>query len=329
MTIPEAFQIALQHHQSGRLAEAEAIYQQILAVAPQHADSVHLLGVIAQQSGRRDVALELVRRAIQLNCAQPVYHANLAVIFRSFGLLDDAIGCYQRILELNPASDEARRNLQLMRSHRHWNATRAEGRPAASPEALDSWLAQASDIGMLQVPDEIREFCAFLRDQDLNHVMEIGSHRGGTFFLLCRLARGKKIALDLPGGSFGGLDRANAEARNLAMEKWAPQVLPLSGDSLDLKTRDQVAHALGADRLDLLFIDGNHTYEGVKADYELYKPFVRPGGYIAFHDIVDSAQHRSVGCFVAKLWNELSGDKIEFNAGHEWAGIGVIRTSSG
>src|SRR5437867_1473861 len=52
VSIPQAFEVARAHHQSGRLAEAEAIYRQILAVEPRHADALHLLGVIAHQVGR-------------------------------------------------------------------------------------------------------------------------------------------------------------------------------------------------------------------------------------------------------------------------------------
>ena len=51
MTIDQAMQIALEHHRAGRLAEAEAIYRQVLARCPDHADALHLLGVLAGQTG--------------------------------------------------------------------------------------------------------------------------------------------------------------------------------------------------------------------------------------------------------------------------------------
>ena len=63
-TIPEALAIAIQHHQGGRLQAAEQIYRQILAVEPNHADAIHLLGVIAHQVGKHEVAVEYIRRAI-------------------------------------------------------------------------------------------------------------------------------------------------------------------------------------------------------------------------------------------------------------------------
>ena len=65
-TIPEALAIAIQHHQAGRLQAAEQIYRQILAVEPNHADALHLLGVIASQAGKHEVAVEYIGRAIGL-----------------------------------------------------------------------------------------------------------------------------------------------------------------------------------------------------------------------------------------------------------------------
>ena len=66
MTIQQAFDLAVQHHQAGRFAQAEALYRQILAHQPNHADGLHLLGVIAAQNGRHDAAVDLFRKAIAI-----------------------------------------------------------------------------------------------------------------------------------------------------------------------------------------------------------------------------------------------------------------------
>ena len=63
-TISEALAIAIQHHQAGRLQAAEQIYRQILALEPNHADACHLLGVIAHQAGKHEIAVEYIGRAI-------------------------------------------------------------------------------------------------------------------------------------------------------------------------------------------------------------------------------------------------------------------------
>ena len=77
--------------------------------------------------------------------------------------------------------------------------------------------------------------------------------------------------------------------------------------------------------VNVLFVDGDHTYEGVRADFLMYRDYVRPSGYIAFHDINDSEFHRANMVGVARLWDELKGHKIEFNLNQTWAGIGVIQ----
>ena len=70
VTIQQTFEAAIGHHRAGRLAEAERLYRQILSQQPGHADALHLLGVIAQQVGQYDVAVELIGRAVAV---QPTY----------------------------------------------------------------------------------------------------------------------------------------------------------------------------------------------------------------------------------------------------------------
>jgi protein O-GlcNAc transferase len=111
VTIPQAFQIALQHHRAGRLAEAEALYRQILAAQPNHADAVHFLGVIAHQAGRHGVAVDWIRQAIVLDQNNPFAHCNLGEAHRATGRFEEAIASYRRALELKPAYPEALNNL--------------------------------------------------------------------------------------------------------------------------------------------------------------------------------------------------------------------------
>ncbi len=64
--MPEIKQ-ALQHHHAGRLQEAESLYRQILSTTPNHADALHMLGVLSAQTGKHETAAELIERAIQIN----------------------------------------------------------------------------------------------------------------------------------------------------------------------------------------------------------------------------------------------------------------------
>lgn len=83
---------------------------------------------------------------------------------------------------------------------------------------------------------------------------------------------------------------------------------------------------MGAQELDYLFIDGDHKYEGVKRDFELYAPLVRKGGLIALHDIAEHPP--TAGCEVSQFWNEIKGRyrHLEMIANRQqgWAGIGVL-----
>src|SRR5437899_3255584 len=101
-TIAEVLAIAIKHHQEGRLQAAEQIYRQILAVQPRQADALHLLGVMAHQLDKHDVAIDYIGQAIALNGSDAAYHNNLGEAYRALGRIPDAIGCYRRALELQP-----------------------------------------------------------------------------------------------------------------------------------------------------------------------------------------------------------------------------------
>ena len=110
-TIPELLAIAIQHHQAGRLQAAEQGYRQILALQPNHVDALHLLGVIAYQAGKHEVAVRYIGRAIGLKGTEAAFHSNLGNALRGQGKLDEAVACYRRALQLKPDYVEARNNL--------------------------------------------------------------------------------------------------------------------------------------------------------------------------------------------------------------------------
>jgi protein O-GlcNAc transferase len=111
VTISQAFALAIRHHQAGRLAEAETLYRQILAVQPKHAHALDHLGVIAQQAGRYDLAVDLIRQSIVIEPNNPAAHSNLGEACRNLGLLDEAVAACRRALELKPDLPEACLNL--------------------------------------------------------------------------------------------------------------------------------------------------------------------------------------------------------------------------
>jgi predicted O-linked N-acetylglucosamine transferase (SPINDLY family) len=114
VTIPDALTVAIQHHQAGQLQAAERIYRQILAVEPNHAAVIHLLGVIAHQLGKHAIAVEYIGRAIGLNPNVATYHNNLGNALQDQGKPDEAVACYRRALELKPDDAEAHNNLGVV-----------------------------------------------------------------------------------------------------------------------------------------------------------------------------------------------------------------------
>ena len=111
MTIEQAFQQAVQHHQAGRLVEAEAAYRQILAVQPRHAHTLHLLGVIAHQVKKHSTAIDLITKAIAIESDIPDFHSNIGEAFRALGQIDAAIASFRQAVILDPNFPEAHNNL--------------------------------------------------------------------------------------------------------------------------------------------------------------------------------------------------------------------------
>jgi tetratricopeptide (TPR) repeat protein len=102
---------ALEHHQAGRLEEAEQLYRQILAIDPRHADALHLLGMIEFQAGRLEAAADLIRKAIAIHSKGASYYSNLGTVLQAQGKLDEAEALYRQALALKPQLAEVHVNL--------------------------------------------------------------------------------------------------------------------------------------------------------------------------------------------------------------------------
>lgn len=190
---------------------------------------------------------------------------------------------------------------------------------------------ESYQLGMVQNHREIVDAAKFVRSLGIKNFMEIGTDQGGTFAIWSKVASedGLKISLDLPHGNFGR-SSYDVVKRDDYLKSLGSNVHMIHGDSHSLEAKQRIAEILGDQKLDFLFIDGDHTYEGVKDDFEHYKRYVRPGGWVGFHDIKDTEFHRSVNCRVDQLWAELEGEKIEYletrpNFGAHYGGIGFIR----
>lgn len=105
------FKVAVRHHQDGNLLQAESLYRQVLATHAGHADALHLLGLLALQVGRADLAIELIEQAIGSDACVPLYHTNLGNALKAVGRLDDAVACYRAALAIEPDGAAALNNL--------------------------------------------------------------------------------------------------------------------------------------------------------------------------------------------------------------------------
>ncbi|MBI3355666.1 MAG: tetratricopeptide repeat protein, partial [Nitrospirae bacterium] len=100
-----------QHHQAGRLPEAERSYRLALELAPGHPEAFHLLGLLAYRVGNLDQAIDLITQAIDEAPSNPLYWFNLGVVAVRAGQKEDAIHSYERALTLNPKYLDAHINL--------------------------------------------------------------------------------------------------------------------------------------------------------------------------------------------------------------------------
>src|SRR5205823_11808644 len=96
------FQATYAHDQAGRRDRAEALYRKVLQKAPDHADALHLLGVIAHERGRHQRAIHLIRRALAIVPDFPAAHANLGSTLKAMGRRKEAAASYHRAIALDP-----------------------------------------------------------------------------------------------------------------------------------------------------------------------------------------------------------------------------------
>lgn len=163
-----------------------------------------------------------------------------------------------------------------------------------------------------QNPYELNDFVKFLNNYkiEVNCFLEVGFCQGATFDVWASIfAESKKrIAID---SSF----------ECSLFKRINDKCFFVKNDSHSQESLMEVKNILGKDKLDFLFIDGDHSYDGVKKDYEMYGDLVRLGGVIVFHDI---AANRCEG--VMRFWQEVKNNKeyYEFICKNFTLGIGCI-----
>jgi tetratricopeptide (TPR) repeat protein len=149
--VEKALTTALAHLGAGRLGEAEARYQAILARRPKEIAALHCLGLVALQGGKPDRAVAFLGRAASLTPADPAVLSNLGSARRAAGQLDEAVAAFNAALKIDPRAGETLFNLgnALGALRRHAEAEQAYRRAIAAGNCRQGGAAVYCNLGLL------------------------------------------------------------------------------------------------------------------------------------------------------------------------------------
>jgi len=267
--------LAQEHHNAGRVPQAQALYRQILDAEPDHPDALHSLGVIAYQTGNNEIAAELIGRAVQFSPSgakysnlglvlqaqgkpdaavasyrkailhQPdhaVAHNNLGNALADLGNLDESVAHYRRALQLQPDFAEAHKNLS---------------RAINLSKSLNAMLASAGDDVDIQVGDT-----EALRMRNL--ALSRDALNSTNKMISSLLLEGVKLH------QAGRLSRAET------LYQFARQIMPYAPDALHLL--GMIAHEMGRTELALDLIGRAISINSSEALYRNNLELVRTAG---------------------------------------------------
>lgn len=184
-------------------------------------------------------------------------------------------------------------------------------------------------IRPLQNPWEIGELMKRVREKQPRVIVEIGTAKGGTLFLFCQHAADDAtiISLDLPFGRNGGGYPKWKEKLYAKFAKPGQTLHLMRANSHLDETRTRIEALLKGRKIDVLMIDADHSYEGVKRDYDLYSPLLAADGFIAMHDVILNRFDPEIE--VHRFWDELKATEKTEELVHDYGqgnlGIGIVR----
>jgi hypothetical protein len=209
------------------------------------------------------------------------------------------------------------------------------------PIDLDELVKRTGDYFLaIQNEYELRHFLEQVRDLRPSVVVEIGTARGGMLFCFCQLAArdATLVSIDLPGAPNCGGQTATEREVFATFGPGTQAMHFIPADSHLESSRQQLLAILAGRQVDLLFIDGDHSYAGCMSDFEMYRHLVAPDGLIVFHDICmfpDEWQDAGVGVAWGEIKARYGGEEIidptgvstrELQPGQHWRwGIGIVR----
>jgi Methyltransferase domain len=201
----------------------------------------------------------------------------------------------------------------------------SRSRPAGTSTRSWRLAGLAIDNGALHKQRELARLFQIAADARPKYLLEVGLSVAGTFATWSKVCPSARLIVGLD------LVKPQRVPRSVAAD---PRFTIVVGDSHSEGTVDRVRECL-PEGVDFLFIDGDHSYAGVKMDFTYFSKMVNPGGIIALHDInrdsfVKSGVRKEADSGgVYKFWQEIrrsyACEEIVEDLEQDGYGIGVVR----
>ena len=189
MNTDQKLEEGIAFHQANLLHQAEQTYQEILQILPQHADALHLLGVIAYQKKEYQIAADLITQAIKINSSQHSFFNNLGLVLKEQKKLDQAIQAFHQSIEINPRFTEGHNNLGIvLQKQEKYNEAIKAYRSAIKLQPNN--MEACSNLGkLLQQKEQLGEATKIFRRAIKHHPndAELYYHLGTTLYKRGRL----------------------------------------------------------------------------------------------------------------------------------------------
>ena len=189
------------------------------------------------------------------------------------------------------------------------------------------WSSNNGFFRPIQNYQEISSLINIVNERKPKAVLEIGTANGGSLFLFCRAADSDAqiVSIDLPGGINGG-GYPKWKERLYQLFTKEGQTLHLLRKNSHLQSTKDYLKSLGLRAFDLIMIDADHSYNGVKTDFELYQDLLSENGIIVLHDVIKNEFDPSVQ--VDRFWKQVKSQyetqEIIDNVEQGNMGIGIV-----
>lgn len=183
-------------------------------------------------------------------------------------------------------------------------------------------------VQTIQQINEWDYFITYLENNfTINSLLEVGTAWGGALYGFAQISSPKATIITIDDNSkdcnFSTVKEKENHIKGYIKDQ--QKIHFIHSDSHTKECESQVKNILGNNKVDFLFIDGDHSYEGVKSDYNMYSKYVKESGVIGFHDVAGFQEQESV----KRFWDEIKNDfnYMEFIWCTQKMGIGVIHNT--